>query len=209
MFISDFFSVPVTCVQLPNNITEEEIQFLEIKEKEVENHEGTKLTIDKHILDDTKLSRLRKEIKTLTNEYFQKVFKPGKNIELEITESWLSITEMGGYQTKHNHPDSVISGIINVQMDPNDYFTFHNPQKNIIMDNIKKISDKPIREYTKWTSESWVMGEFDDDKNRKLVLLPSFVHQEIEKREIKVHDFEIKKRINLCFKTKMQKKLGK
>lgn len=209
MIISDFFSVPVTCVQLQDNITEKEMQFLKIKEGEVENHEGTKLTKDKYILDNTELSRLRRCIKTSANEYFQKVFKPGKNIELEITESWLSITELDGYQTKHNHPDSVISGIINIEMDTMDCFTFHNPYKNTIMDNIKKMSDKPTREYTKWNSPSWEMFNFNDPINRKLVLLPSFVHQEITKRSWKGVNVFVKKRINLCFKTKMQKKLSR
>jgi len=56
-----------------------------------------------------------KKLLKLVNENI-KVFASNKiNFDVNISNAWVNITEPGGYQTQHDHPNSVFSGSITIK----------------------------------------------------------------------------------------------
>jgi len=103
--------------------------------------------------------------------YVKKVINPKEKLDFYITQSWLNVTPPGGSTGRHNHPNSILSGIFSIQSVENDIVYFIDPF-NTFKNSIEIESAGP----TPWNSVSWGFPVTDN----KLFLFPSWLDHEIQ-----------------------------
>ena len=131
--------------------------------------------------------KIKKFIEDCCQDYLEKIICPKNDIKLYVTQSWLNYTEEKQYHHKHEHPNSVVSGVLWLNSD----------KKN---DNIKFFEGKgykqisPLIDDTKfniWNSASWWFAV----ETGQVALFPSST----------IHQVETKKgsntRVSLAFNT--------
>ena len=172
MKIDGFFPIPVSYNKIPRDLNKNEIDFINNQRKNAISNTGNLVSFNKHILDTDELRDLKCILTKHINEYFKIVFEPEKNVELYITNSWLNWTENDEFHHIHNHPNSLISGVIYVETAPSDSINFFNPNDILGNINIKTI------ETGKWICEKW---RCPVNKNHVL-LFPSTLRHNVDQR---------------------------
>jgi uncharacterized protein (TIGR02466 family) len=69
---------------------------------------------DQHILSNEAFKELAVEVGSKVADYFYGVMSVSLNTEIYITESWLNKTEKGQSHHRHWHPNSILSGVVNL-----------------------------------------------------------------------------------------------
>ena len=59
-----------------------------------------------------KVQNIKKFLNQCCKDYLDKIICPKNDIDLYITQSWLNYTKENQYHHKHEHPNSVISGVL-------------------------------------------------------------------------------------------------
>ena len=120
---------PTAIGETVRSVTSEEHQFFaELLNKPVKENIGNTFTEENHVLDNTRLSNLKNDLTDITNEYFQKVYRPTNDVEIYITISWVNYTKQGEFHHNHCHGNSIISGVYYIDTDDDDtnrYFAFY------------------------------------------------------------------------------------
>ena len=75
------------------------------------------ITISNYILENKTLKNLKKDLHTKVIDYFDKVICTDNLITPYITQSWINYTKRDQFHHKHNHPNSLVSGIFYVSAD--------------------------------------------------------------------------------------------
>ena len=112
-------------------ITDDELDFI----KNLERREDGNNTVTKNsfILELPKLKKLKIWIQENIDTYFYNVFKIKNINKIYITQSWSNITKRGQSHHFHNHPNSVLSGVMHFDDDDAD-LTFHTHESPFIFD---------------------------------------------------------------------------
>ena len=163
---------PTAIGETVRSVTSEEQQFFaELLNKPVKENIGNTFTEDNHVLDNTRLSNLKNDLTDITNEYFQKVYRPTNDVEIYITISWVNYTKQGEFHHNHCHGNSIISGVYYIDTDDDDTITFETPFKFLSGFHGLKIKAK---DYNLWNSEEWW---FKTPKNNVLLFPSSMMHR--------------------------------
>jgi uncharacterized protein (TIGR02466 family) len=180
--IHGIFPTPIYQTKLNKEFTKEEKKFIEKSKLDVYANEGNVTSNDNYILNTKPLKNIKQQLDEIIKDYFDKIISPANNIKPYITQSWLNYTETNQYHHKHQHSNSLVSGVLYIN-------------SNEEHDRIKFFSDiyKTIRIETKnfnlWNSESWWFAV----KTGDVILFPSSL----------THMVEVKKgdntRISLAF----------
>lgn len=182
MAIHNLFPTPIGKYTLDRDLTAKELSFL--KNQETRSNMGNITSANSAILKSKELTKLRDFIETSLADYFHSVYNPKHNVNLKVTQSWTNYTEKGQYHHKHNHPNSLVSGVFYVQAERSkDRIYFYK-------DEYKQIKFPP-KEWNHWNSSSWwfEVGAAD------LILFPSSLTHMVQTVE---HD---QTRISLAFNT--------
>ena len=183
--IHNIFPTPIYMTNINRPFTKQELEFVEDQKNHCSKNEGNINTKDNYILNRKELKNIKKFLDQCCKDYVDKIICPKNNLELYITQSWLNYTEENQYHHRHEHPNSIISGVF--------YF---NSNKDMIkfFSNIKYQQIKPIiddKKYNLWNSTSWWFSV----ELGQLVMFPSST----------THQVDIKKgtntRISLAFNT--------
>lgn len=98
----------------------------------IEN-QGNKTSKNTKVLDLPEFEIVANLIQIYVCEYFYNVLKASPNIKIFITESWLNKTEFSEFHHRHCHPNSIISGVLYLQVEGNSgQIQFVNSQYDII-----------------------------------------------------------------------------
>ena len=183
--IQNLFPIPIYMSNIDRVFTKQELQFVDNQKKKCSKNPGNIYTKDNSILNRKEFKNIKKFIDKSCQDYLEKIISPKNNIELYITQSWLNYTEENQYHHKHEHPNSVISGVLYFNCDKeNDKITFSNP---VGYQQIKP----EIKDFNIWNSETWWFAL----ETGQLVMFPSST----------IHQVETKKgtntRISLAFNT--------
>ena len=100
-----------------------------------------------NILDNIILSDLKDFFQKSLDIFFQEWFKPSTNVCLKITQSWANYSNIGRSHVRHNHPNSIISGVFYVN-------TNQNSDKIIFCKQIQGYHINPT-EYNLWNTSDW------------------------------------------------------
>jgi uncharacterized protein (TIGR02466 family) len=89
-------------------------------------NEGNTSSLDNYILENKELKKLKSFIQECLDNYFLTTFCPKENtVSLRITQSWTNNSKHTQYHHKHQHPNSLLSGVFYIQSSENDKITFH------------------------------------------------------------------------------------
>ena len=153
--------------------TKKELQFVKEQKNHTYKNTGNFTTYDSYILNKKEFKNIKKFLEKCCKDYLEKIICSKNNISLYITQSWLNYTEESQYHHKHEHPNSVVSGVLYLDADvKNDKIVFSHP---IRYQQIQVDVDR----FNAWNSDSWYVPV----KTGELFMFPSSLsHQVIVKK---------------------------
>lgn len=189
MVFHNLFPTPVCVYRFEKPLTKKEKQFVE--SQETKPNTGNKSSLNSFILSCSELGRVRSFIEKSVDEYFKAVHSPQDKTYLKITQSWLNYTKKGEFHHKHNHNNSLVSGV---------FYTHATPQTDKIYfyKQITPALHIEPKEWNIWNSSSWWIPVNAGD----LIIFPSTLEHMVMPVE---SDSE---RISLAFNTFPVGKLG-
>jgi len=113
MIVHTLFPSTVCFFELGRDLTNKEINFI-MKQKQKPN-EGNTTSVNDNLLKSKTLEKLNKFIMDCFNTYASNVLRIKDNVSLDVTQSWANFTKKGQYHHKHNHSNSVLSGVFYVK----------------------------------------------------------------------------------------------
>ena len=173
--IQNIFPTPIYTTKIDRGFTKQELQFVKEQKKHCKNNTGNINTKDNYILNRKEFKNIKKFLDKHCKDYLDTIICPKNNIELYITQSWLNYTEANQYHHQHQHPNSVISGVLYFDSDiKNDKILFSHPipYKQIF----PQIDDK---KFNLWNSQSW----FFPVETGNLFMFPSSTTHQVETKK--------------------------
>ena len=188
--IQSLFPTPIGHAKLDRAITEKELDFINSLEK-IRN-EGNLISSNKNILDSEELLDIKKFIEINLNRYFQEVYspKPQDEIEIYLTISWANYTSFNQYHHPHTHGNSFISGCFYPQVTDGDTITFE----------ISKYNTFEIRptSFNLWNSRTWTINV----EPGHLIFFPSSLTHLVQRKE------QDATRVSIAFNSFLRGKFG-
>ena len=171
--IHPLFPTPIYFTNLKRSFSLKELKEVEIHKKKLSQNTGNYNTLNSYILNGKTFIPLKKELELHIKDYFNRIYSPEDNkITPYITQSWLNYTDKNQYHHIHEHPNSLVSGVLYINADEKyDKIKFHNKQYNCF-----KITPK---DYNMYNSNSWWFPV----KKTDLVLFPSSTTHSVENKE--------------------------
>ena len=192
--IHSIFPTPVYITKMDRGFTKQELEFVKQQKKHCTNNEGNINTKDNYILNRKEFKNVKKFLDKHCKEYLDTVICPKNNIELYITQSWLNYTEANQYHHKHEHPNSVVSGVFYFDSDiKNDKILFSHP---IPYKQIQPQIDN--KKFNLWNSNTW----FFPVETGNLFMFPSSTTHQVETKQGN------NTRVSLAFNTFYKGNLG-
>jgi len=173
--IQNLFPTPIYITNMDRPFTKQELQFVEKQKNHCTKSKGNIYTKDNYILNRKEFKNIKKFLDAACKDYLERIICPKNNIELYITQSWLNYTEENQYHHRHEHPNSVVSGVLYFDSDKdNDMIKFFS---HIIYQQIKpEIEDE---KYNIWNSDSWWFPV----ETGKLVMFPSSTTHQVDTKK--------------------------
>ena len=127
MKIYQLFPEPVCTCSLERKLTKEELKIINEYKKETHKNDGNITSNNNYVLENKTLKNLKKDLHTKVMDYFDKVICTDNLMTPYITQSWINYTKSDQFHHKHNHPNSLVSGIFYISADKKvDSVTFYN-----------------------------------------------------------------------------------
>jgi uncharacterized protein (TIGR02466 family) len=190
--INNLFPTPIYMTNMDRPFTKQELQFVNDQKNYCVVNLGNIHTKDNYILNRKEFKNIKKFLDQCCKDYLKRVICPKNNIELYITQSWLNYTEENQHHHKHEHPNSIISGVL--------YFNCNKELDRIKFTNAKEYKQikLEIDQYNIWNSDTWWFPL----ETGQLIMFPSST----------THQVDTKKgnntRISLAFNTFYKGALG-
>ena len=170
--INGIFPTPIYISKLNRELTPLELKFVEKSKKDSHNNEGNITSNNNYILNEKPFTNVKKELDLKVQDYFNKIICPANNIIPYITQSWLNYTETNQYHHKHQHPNSLVSGVFYINCDDKfDKIKFFNDRYQTIKPEVK--------DWNIWNSETWWFSV----KTGDVILFPSSLTHMVENKE--------------------------
>ena len=185
--IHSIFPTPIYTTKMDRGFTKQELQFVDNQKNKCINNQGNINTKDNYILNRKEFKNIKKFLDKHCKDYLDTIICPKNNIELYITQSWLNYTEANQYHHKHEHPNSVVSGVFYFDSDvKNDKILFSHSR------GYQQISPETDKEkFNLWNSGTW----FFPVETGNLFMFPSSTTHQVETKK------GTNTRISLAFNT--------
>ena len=171
--INGIFPTPIYISSIDRELNQKELSFINKTKLDVFKNEGNTSSNDNYILNNKAFKNLKELLDLKVEDYFNKVIAPSNTITPYITQSWLNYTETNQYHHKHQHPNSLVSGVFYINCNEQfDKIIFY---KKDIYQTIKP----EIKEWNLWNSESWWFSV----KTRDLIMFPSSLTHMVETKK--------------------------
>ena len=170
--INGIFPTPIYISKLDRELTTLELKFVDKSKKDFYKNDGNITSNNNYILNEKPFTNIKKELDLRVQDYFNKVISPANNITPYITQSWLNYTETNQYHHKHQHPNSLVSGVFYINCD--DKFD----KIKFFKEDYKTIKPE-IKDWNIWNSESWWFSV----KSGDVILFPSSLTHMVETKE--------------------------
>jgi uncharacterized protein (TIGR02466 family) len=170
--IHSLFATPIYFSKLNRKLNKEELLFIEETKLDIYNNEGNTTSNDNRILNNKAFKILKEELDLKVQDYFNKVISSNDAITPYITQSWLNYTETNQYHHKHEHPNSLVSGVFYVNChEEHDKIKFFN-------DNYKIIKLE-VKDWNIWNAQTWLFSV----KTGDIILFPSSLTHMVETKK--------------------------
>jgi len=173
--IHNLFPTPIYTTKINRGFTKQELNFVKEQEKHSSKNQGNINTKDNYILNKKEFKNIKKFLNDCCKDYIKTIICPKNNVELYITQSWLNYTKENEYHHKHNHGNSIVSGVLyfNANKD-NDNITFFNKE------NYEQISPEiNNNKFNVWNSQSWWLPV----ETGKLMMFPSSTKHQVDNKK--------------------------
>ena len=171
--INSLFPVPVYFSNLDRELTTKELSFINKTKLDVYKNEGNTTSNDNYILNQKDFKNLKIELDLRIQDYFDKIICPANDITPYITQSWLNYTETSQYHHKHEHPNSLVSGVFYINCNEEfDKIKFFN-------DNTYKVIKPETKNFNLWNSDTWWFSV----KTGDIILFPSSLTHMVETKQ--------------------------
>jgi uncharacterized protein (TIGR02466 family) len=161
MNIENLFPSAVGTDNLGRELTSQELNCL--LSLPTKANVGNITSINNHILELPKLTKLKKDLLRSVGEYFKTTVNPVDGIEIYITQSWFNVTNNTQFHHKHYHPNSYISGVFYVSGEGEaDKIVFNAPHRPYLLEV------NPV-EWNLFNSKSWWLSANTGD----IIMFPS------------------------------------
>jgi uncharacterized protein (TIGR02466 family) len=171
--INGIFPTPIYMSKLDRELTKKELSFIDKSKLDHYKNEGNITSNDNYILNQKVFSSLKEDLYLRVQDYFNKVLSTTDAVTPYITQSWLNYTETNQYHHKHEHPNSLVSGVF--------YVNCHEEFDKIKF--FKKDAYQTIKPETKdwnlYNSETWWFTV----KTGDIILFPSSLTHMVETKE--------------------------
>jgi len=173
--IQNLFPIPIYMSNIDRTFTKQELQFVDNQKNKCSKNSGNINTKDNYILNRKEFKNIKKFLDQCCKDYLEKIISPKNNIELYITQSWLNYTEENQYHHRHEHPNSVVSGVLYFHSDKaNDMIKFFS---HVRYQQIKPEIDDD--KYNLWNSYSWWFPV----ETGQLVMFPSSTTHQVDTKK--------------------------
>ena len=155
-------------------IKDSEQEFIEQSNYEIMFSENGKYTKNKHLLNRSELSRLKKEIEHHSHIFSREILEVASNVDFYLTNSWAVLHEPNDWGQMHMHTNSLISGVLYTKVNENSgNIVFHRNSLNGIFPNALDLEydRKNILNGRDWTIKP---------ENNMILLFPSHVLHSIQ-----------------------------
>jgi uncharacterized protein (TIGR02466 family) len=170
--INGIFPTPIYISKLNRELTNKELLFIDKNKLDCHKNEGNITSNENYILNNKLFKDIKKQLDLRVQDYFDKIISPANNITPYITQSWLNYTEKNQYHHKHQHPNSLVSGVF--------YINCHEEHDKIKFFKDKYQIIKPeIKDWNIWNSESWWFSV----KTGDVILFPSSLTHMVETKQ--------------------------
>jgi uncharacterized protein (TIGR02466 family) len=115
MNLYNLFPTAVAKFELGRDYTAEEIAFVD--NQPTHSNMGNTTSDDRYVLRHDTMASLKAFVEASVNEYLRSIYAPKHDVTLRLTQSWLNYTKEGQYHHKHEHPNSVLSGVLYIKAD--------------------------------------------------------------------------------------------
>jgi uncharacterized protein (TIGR02466 family) len=192
--LSGIFPTPVYSIRRESNlIPEEEGDIAKIIEGGMRKNSGNFSSVNSYIFNDN-LKSIEHFCKQQLETYVEEVICPTEELEFFITQSWLNVTNPGGFHHTHYHPNSIISGVFYIATEENDNITFGDPSPKV-----REWFSCDKKKINIWNSIDCGFPVH----NNELFLFPSSLNHRVEANKKATKD-----RISLSFNTFIKGTLG-
>jgi len=170
--VDKIFPTPIYSSELNRELTKKELSFINKTKLDVYKNEGNITSNNNYILDQKVFKNLKIELDIRVQDYFDKVICSSNNITPFITQSWLNYTETDQYHHRHQHPNSLVSGVFYIKCDKQfDKIKFFKDTYQLIKPEIEK--------WNIWNSESWWFSV----KSGDIIMFPSSLTHMVETKK--------------------------
>ena len=139
----------------------------------IENMGGNFSSTETNILELESYKTIKDRIIAGLNEYVNDVMHIESRHEFYITQSWLNVNPPGSEHHRHNHSNSLISGVYYIDADENNGITFISQNTSTITNNTTLQIN--VSEYTTANSNSWYLPIKPND----IIYFPSSTLHEV------------------------------
>jgi len=170
--INGIFPTPIYMSKLDRELTKKELSFIDKSKVDHYKNEGNITSNNNYILNEKVFSSLKEDLYLRVQDYFNKVLSTTDAVAPYITQSWLNYTETNQYHHKHQHPNSLVSGVF--------YVNCHEEFDKIKFFRNDYPTIKPeIKDWNLYNSETWWFTV----KTRDIILFPSSLTHMVETKE--------------------------
>jgi uncharacterized protein (TIGR02466 family) len=169
----NLFPTPIYINKIDREFTKKEIDFVNNEINNCKINHGNISSLDSYILNRLELNNIKTFIQKCCNDYLSKIISPNNNIKLYITQSWLNYTKENQYHHRHNHTNSIISGVL--------YFNSNKDNDNIKFFNSKNSEQISIEtnNYNIWNSNSWWFPV----ETGQIIMFPSSTEHQVDNKK--------------------------
>lgn len=164
--VMPLFSIPayISNIEITDSIVE---KIKTIKFKRIASNNGD-LSINSRILDDILFKDLRSEIVKHIEFYTKDILKVADHINFNIQNSWIMKHQQGDFSHAHIHVNSIISGILYIQVDDESGDIIFHKDSNYA-NLFPPAIDLPVKERNIFNSKTWSFTP----KSGQLFMFPS------------------------------------
>jgi|LakMenEpi03Aug12_release.lakeMendotaPanAssembly.Ray.scaffolds.fasta_scaffold401374_2 uncharacterized protein (TIGR02466 family) len=121
------FPTPIYISNIGRSFTNQELSAIEVFEKDSTFYQSNAFSNNKFVLNDKNLSFLKQNCEEHMSTFILNDLSIA-DVQPYITQSWVTISGINGYQYEHYHPNSLFSGIIYVSGSEEDFTVFRRPK---------------------------------------------------------------------------------
>ena len=163
-----------------------------LSDLEMIDNVGNWMSSDDKVLDNPELERLRRFVDEQLLTYKKHLLRLKDDNEIYLTQSWLNRSDPGQHHPKHNHPNSIISGVLFLDdVSGQAPLRFHRAVELLSLDF----------EFAELTDFNASCREFDPQRGM-LILFPSLLEHDVETNRTDVP------RRSLSFNTYVRGQIG-